>query len=559
MQNKRSTRRKFILGSAAAGIAATHALDHTHGATDKKNSPIKEFTLRSTKKYSDPFWDIELDVLVTAPDGKQQRIPAFWSGGNSWRWRFSAMQPGQYRYETIANDKDNASLHGVKGNFQITGYDDDQTLFKQGALQVSADKRYLETSDKKPFLWLGDTWWMALTERLQWPEDFKQLATDRRKKGFNLVQIVAGLYPDMDSFDARGKNEAGFPWQADYATIRPEWWDLADQRIEHLVEAGLMPCILACWGYYLNKMGMKKIKAHWRYVIARWGAYPVVWCLAGEGSMPWYLSKSKKKDKAELEEGWTEIARYVRKIDSWQHLITMHPTRSSREVVRDPGVVDFDMLQTGHNDYRSIPNTLERISAAVAKKPLMPVLQSEVCYEGIMAECRQDIQRFMFWSSMLNGCCGFTYGANGVWQVNTSSQPFGPSPHGRTWGNTPWQQAMNYPGSHQIGLGAQFLRTLPWQKMSPHPEWVMPHWNKNGYHNPSAAGIPKKLRIIYTPTLWSPPKLLGLEKGLTYQARLFNPASGELTTLKPIQGNAQGEYQFNTFPEQRDWVIVLER
>lgn len=119
----------------------------------------------------------------------------------------------------------------------------------------------------------------------------------------------------MDSFDPRGKNEAGFPWEADYKKIRPEWWDFADERIEHLVDAGLMPCVLACWGYYLKKMGIKKMKAHWRYVIARWGAYPVVWCLAGEGSMPWYLSDHKKDEKSELEEGWTEMARFVRKTD----------------------------------------------------------------------------------------------------------------------------------------------------------------------------------------------------------------------------------------------------
>ena len=38
------------------------------------------------------------------------------------------------------------------------------------------------------------------------------------------------------------------------------------------------------------------MKKHWRYLIARWGAYPVVWCLAGEGTMPYYLSKTPKED-----------------------------------------------------------------------------------------------------------------------------------------------------------------------------------------------------------------------------------------------------------------------
>jgi len=41
------------------------------------------------------------------------------------------------------------------------------------------------------------------------------------------------------------------------------------------------------------------MKRHWRYLVARWGAYPVVWCLAGEGTMPYYLSIAKERDAAE--------------------------------------------------------------------------------------------------------------------------------------------------------------------------------------------------------------------------------------------------------------------
>jgi len=43
-------------------------------------------------------------------------------------------------------------------------------------------------------------------------------------------------------------------------------------------------------------MGIEKMKKHWRYLIARYGAYPVVWCLAGEGIMPYYLSTNREKD-----------------------------------------------------------------------------------------------------------------------------------------------------------------------------------------------------------------------------------------------------------------------
>jgi hypothetical protein len=127
---------------------------------------------------------------------------------------------------------------------------------------------------------------MGLCARLKWPEDFQSLAADRKAKGFNVIQIVAGLYPDMPAFDERGANEAGFPWEQAYRRIRPEYFDAADRRIFYLVEQGLVPCVVGAWGYHLPWLGEDKMKQHWRYLVARWGALPVVWCAAGEGTMP---------------------------------------------------------------------------------------------------------------------------------------------------------------------------------------------------------------------------------------------------------------------------------
>ena len=150
---------------------------------------------------------------------------------------------------------------------------------------------------------------MGLVKRLRWPEDFQLLAADRQRKGFTVVQIVAGLYPDMPERDPRGANEAGFPYDEGYTTINPAYFDRADLRIRHLVESGLAPCIVGCWGYYLPILGVEKMKRHWRYLVARWGAYPAVWCLAGEGTMPYYLSKQPEKDAAMQKAGWTETSR----------------------------------------------------------------------------------------------------------------------------------------------------------------------------------------------------------------------------------------------------------
>ena len=131
---------------------------------------------------------------------------------------------------------------------------------------------------------------MGLCHRLHWPDEFKQLAADRKAKGFNVIQIVAGLYPDMHPFDPRGANEAGFPWEPDYARIRPEYFDAADARLDLLVDRASLSCIVGAWGYYLPRMGEAKMKAHWRYLIAAYGAWPVV-VRGRRGESAWYRRK----------------------------------------------------------------------------------------------------------------------------------------------------------------------------------------------------------------------------------------------------------------------------
>ena len=66
----------------------------------------------------------------------------------------------------------------------------------------------------------------------------------------------------------------------------PKYFDYADRRIKHLVDAGIVPAIVGAWGRgdcnSMQAFGVVGLKRHWRYLVARYGAYPVVWILAGE-------------------------------------------------------------------------------------------------------------------------------------------------------------------------------------------------------------------------------------------------------------------------------------
>ena len=172
---------------------------------------------------------------------------------------------------------------------------------------------------------------------------------------------------------------------------------------------------------------------------------------------------------------------------------------------------------------------------------------------------RQEVERFMFWTSILNGAGGHTYGANGIWQVNTAERPFGPSPHGRCWGDTPWDVAAKLPGSGQLGLGKKLLMQYPWWRFEPHPEWVDPHWSKEDYEQPYAAGIPGEVRVLFIPPMWDPPRVKSLESGVAYRAFYFNPATGKQYEPVEVTPDPTGLWQPPITPTFADWIMVLEK
>jgi len=208
---------------------------------------------------------------------------------------------------------------------------------------------------------------------------------------------------------------------------------------------------------------------------------------------------------------------------------------------------------------RSFANTVEQLLNAVRKLPSIPALVGEVCYEGILGSNGEDAQRFVFWTSLLNSARGHTYEANGIWQVNTKLAPFGPSPHGRSWGDTPWEEAYQLSGSRQVGIGKRLLERHPWWKYEPYPEWVELHWNKEDYLLPYAAGIPGKVRIILILGLGGGLSIIkGIETEVSYNAFYFDPRNGKEYDLGRVIPNEKGECQPPSPPIFQDWVFVLE-
>lgn len=502
--------------------------------------------------------DARVDAHVTAPDGGVFQVPGFQADDGAWKFRYASPLVGTHRYRV---ESDAPGLNGVSGEIEVAPYEGDNPLYRHGPIGRRGIDLYLTHADGTPFFWMGDTWWMGFTTRLSWPEGFQELTADRVEKGFNVVQIIAGLYPDMLPFDARGKNEAGFPWDEKFEAVNPGYFDAADKKIAHLVECGITPCIVGSWGFFMRFAGMDVLKRHWRNLVARWAAYPVCWCVAGEANMTFYGDQSIPHEEhlKMSRRDWNEMTRFVRETDPFRRLVTIHPTQNGHEQIEDESLLDLDMLQTGHGSFHSIVPTMLQVKAALDRKKL-PVIDAEVCYEGICKSSYDDVQRYLFWMNIMLGACGQTYGANGIWQLNTFGQPYGVSPHGAHWGSTPWEVAYKLPGSFQVGAAKKLWTRFDWWKFEMHPEWIEKPCSLSAMDGSFAAGIPGKVRVIFRP-FWGgytgKLTIKGLEPGVRYRAFHFNPVTGEETDCGYAQPDESGAWvspQVNAF---QDWATVL--
>jgi hypothetical protein len=524
---------KRILGSLFLAVWMTGS------AIGAEQWEVFETSYESAKAYPNAFSDVEVDVIFKQ-GGHQWKVPAFWAGNKKWTVRFAPPLQGKFTYRVECTDKANPGLNRKEQTLSVEAYAGTNPLLKHGPLRVSANKRHFEHTDGTPFFWLGDTWWKGLCQRLPW-EGFQELTADRKRKGFTVVQIVCGTYPDEPGLlQPSWENEGGMPYlKKDFSEMNPRYFTYADRRFKRLVEAGIVPAIVGGWGRAVNlsAVGLPGYKRHFRNLIARYGAYPVIWILGGE----------TEKGQGQ----WHELAQYVKSIEPYGRLFVNHSSHL-RQALEGSDMFDFDMDATGHNSWNTVNEILGKTRQSLKNEPLKPFVSGESCYELHMQENPAYLQRYQFWALMLAGAAGHTYGAAGIWHMAT------PAAHGN-WGGwdgqpydlTTWNEGMNFPGSAQLGHAKALLETLPWQQFHEHPEWVP----KDVF----AAGIPRKIRVIYQPNRgvyqWDGIAVNNIEPG-TYSAFYFDPVSGRRYDLGVH--TLSGTWQSPNVPSPQDWVLVMQ-
>jgi hypothetical protein len=228
-------------------------------------------------------------------------------------------------------------------------------------------------------------------------------------------------------------------------------------------------------------------------------------------------------------------------------------------MVDDPSALDLIWLQTGHSDHWDIEATLATVEREVAADHGLPVINSEVCYEGILGGSEASLQRYLFYSHLLRGAAGHSYGAQGLWAFRRDQDP-GP---GLPWGGRTWQQAAELPGGEQLGLAAELLRSLDWSRLRPAGASARPQAGVGRRGFPYVARSADTI-VAYLPSaaVRGPAGYRELAiDGLTdaWTGRFHDPRTGRPGPPVTVAPESDGTWllPLAQAPTREDWVLVL--
>ncbi len=435
-------------------------------------------------------------------------------------------------------------------------------------LKISADKRYFETKDGKPFFWLGDTGWLLFVKCSR--EDAVQYLETRKQQGFNVVQVMVlhdmnntkNVYGDYALMNEDVSKPNTTPGNNFADTTAYDYWDHVDYIIDEAAKRGIYMALVPVWGSNVKggKVSIQQAEAYAAFLANRYkNKTNIIWMNGGD----------VKGTEGGLDT-WKMIGSTLRKYDG-NHLITYHPRgrTSSSEWFHTEPWLDFNLFQSGHRDYSQDTSSNETnhygednwkfVDVDYNLKPVKPTLDGEPSYENIphgLHDSMQprwtaaDVRRYAYWSVFAGGA-GFTYGENSVMQFNNKGD------WTANYGvRTNWKQGILSAGATQMQylkklmLGKSYFDRVPAQELVT---------DSGERYERVAATKGKNYALFYVYNGRSFTVALNKFLFKPVKANWFNPSTGK---QQPVKNYKSGTTSF-TPPGKKengnDWVLILEK
>lgn len=405
-----------------------------------------------------------------------------------------------------------------------------------GDLRVSANGRFLQFANGKPFFWLADTGWL-LPERLNRDEAEHYLASLGRA-GYNVVQVqVINAIP---SFNAYGQMalDRGFDFsQADRPGVYG-YWNHMDYIVDRAAAHGIYVAMVCIWGGMVKRgdMNATQARAYGSFLARRYGRRPnIVWVMGGD-------------IRGDIHpEVWEALATTIKAADR-RHLMTFHPRgrHTSAQWFNSSEWLDFNMFQSGHRRYNQrmgdkrypIAEGTEEdnwmyVDSAWSHRPVKPVLDGEPSYEGIPQGLHSgseprwtaaDCRRYAYWA-VFAGACGHTYGNSAIMQM---AKPGTEGAYSADPVAKPWYVALGDPGFRQMQYLKRLMLALPYFERVPDQRVIL---NNGTRYDRLAATRGKSYLLVYNHTGRDMTVDLTRISGARKRVWWMDPTDGHITFL----------------------------
>jgi len=438
---------------------------------------------------------------------------------------------------------------------------------KFSKLIVSPNGHYLMEKNGKPFFWLGDTGWLLFLKLNR--EEADKYLEDRRKKGFNVIQVMVvhspgevNVYGDSALINKNVTTPKVTPGNKFSNKSEYDFWDHVDYIIDKAAQKGLYIALVPVWGGNVKAglVNQQQAKIYATWLANRYKNKPnIIWINGGDipGS-----------DSIKV---WNTIGKTLDSIDK-NHLITFHPRGRTISSLwfQNEKWLKFNMFQSGHRTYAQDTSSSEPfrfgednwkyVNLVFNKKPIKPVLDGEPSYEGIPQGLHdtsqprwkaQDVRRYAYWS-VFAGAAGFTYGDNAVMQFRKAGEKTG------AYGaNDYWFDAINDPGAGQMMWLKKLILSKSYFDRIPDQALIADQGERYDY---IAATGGKNYAFFYDYTGRNFKVNMKEIPSVKVRASWYDPRNGNKTPIGIF--STDGIREFNPPGEKKDgndWVLILEK
>ena len=510
--------------------------------------------------YENAYVEASATVEFTLPDGNtQHRMPLFWDGGKTWRFRVSPNVTGPWSYRLRSRD---TGLDGHRGRFTVTDSP------RQGSIRtMDGHPRHFQRQDGSPFWFLGDTAWALYTDSQVERHDREtavKYVDARAEQGFNVLH-------SMLLSEAGWGNRGGPPFHdMTSQQINPGYWQEVDWRVAHVNRRGMVAGLAVAWGdkrkvepYAWRKFpSLESRKRYARYIAARYSAFDVYFIVSGE----WHAEIKTRQDVTEesVRRQFVAIGDALAEADPHQRMVAIHPmTRhgSVREFVGTRWMAFGDYQQ----NYRELHARILQ-----SRPSRLPVVNSEYAYflrdsnDDRLVDKDNSIDadtiRHATWDIAMAG--GYVVAGFGTTYFGGHRDP-GPFDVDATK-NDVWEQ--------QVQHVRTLLTSLEWWNLEPADDSISADHPRGAdrTHRASRAGRRASVTVPPQATYWmmadeghtyvayvrghTGPYQLKVSPG-EYQVRPYDPRTGDFQPPSQIK---TGETHTYRPPDSRDWVLVLQ-